>query len=295
MASVRPVLPSWTISSTISACHACGGGGNALSSTVEATCISKQYWVSGWSGASVLAGDWDRECDGVLLNTSGSSRPFWPPVGLRVCPSVWILVSGLKSSLALDLAAIGMKIVVMDWNSGCLCTNWVQKPLQENKDTNGLAVTASYPWWVRNPFIYHQWIPTQPWGHFLPGKRYSPAFLNHQSGNLRDGCKLPQLLTVKPDLWDPTTSYWAHPGMQENVTLFRDAEWAGGFTKVMIYPVCANPHWKIVVLAALILGSSGSREVSYLPSSQATKVKLTQGAKYNLRHLWLTKQRHFPV
>ena len=49
-----------------------------------------------------------------------------------------------------------------------------------------------------------------------------------------------QLHTVKQDLWDPTTSYQAHPGMPENVTLLRDAEWTSGLTKVMIYPTCTN-------------------------------------------------------
>ena len=39
------------------------------------------------------------------------------------------------------------------------------------------------------------------------GKRYSPAFSNHQSGNLRDGHDPPQLHTLKPDLWDPATSF----------------------------------------------------------------------------------------
>ena len=73
-------------------------------------------------------------------------------------------------------------------------------------------------------------------------ERYSPAFLNHQSGDLRDGHKLSQLLTVEPDLWDLTTSYQAHPGMPENVTLLRDAEWASGLTKAMIYPICTNSH-----------------------------------------------------
>ena len=80
------------------------------------------------------------------------------------------------------------------------------------------------------------------WGHFLPGKRYSPAFTNHQIGNLRDGNELPQLHTAKPDLWDPATSFQAHPGMPENVAKQRDAEWIGRLTKVTIYPVCANLH-----------------------------------------------------
>ena len=78
------------------------------------------------------------------------------------------------------------------------------------------------------------------------------------------------------------------------MTLLGDAEWASGLTKVVIYPECTNLNQKIVVVASPIPGSSGSREVSYLASTQATKVKLSQGAEDNLRHLWLNKQRHFP-
>ena len=146
-----------------------------------------------------------------------------------------------------------MKTMVVHWNSRYVHTVWVQRPMQENKDTNGLVVTASYPRWVRDPFIHYQWIPSQAWGPFLPGKRYSPPFSNHQIGNLRDGHEPPQLHTAKPDLWDPATSFWAQPEMPENLTKHRDAEWVGRLTKVMIYPTCANLHWKIVALATPIL------------------------------------------
>ena len=124
--------------------------------------------------------------------------------------------------------------------------------MQENKGTNGLVATASYPWWVRDPFIYHQWIPLQMWGHFLPRKRYSPAFSKHKIGNSRDSHELPQLHTAEPDIWDSAISFWAHPGMPENVTKHRDTGWIGGLTKVVIYPRCTNLHWKITVLATAI-------------------------------------------
>ena len=149
--------------------------------------------------------------------------------------------------------------------------SWVQRPAQENKDTKGLVVTASFPWQVGSLFIHHQWIPLQTWGHFLPGKRYSPAFSSHQSGNLRDSHKLPWFHTVKPDLWDPATSLWAHPGMPENVTFHWDAGWIGGLTKVMIYPMCTNSHWKIAVLVDPIWGLSGSWVASYLVTCKQLK------------------------
>ena len=85
-----------------------------MSSSVEITCISKQYRVSGWSGVGFLARDWDGECDGVFPNASGSSGPFQPHVGVRVWPSVRMLISGFKSSRSLDLVAIDTKTVVMN-------------------------------------------------------------------------------------------------------------------------------------------------------------------------------------
>ena len=224
MASVRPVLPSQTIFSTICACHMWGGGGIALSSSVETTCISKQYQVSGWSGVGFLARDQDGYCDGALSNASGSSGPFWPLAGARVWPYICILTSGFKWCRSPDLVAIDTKTVVMNWNPWYVHTVWVQSPIHENKDTNGLAVTTSYPQWVINPFICHQQIPLQMWVHFLPGKRCSPVFSNHQIGNLRNGHEPPQLNNPDSDLWDPATSFWAHPGMPENVTLPGDTE-----------------------------------------------------------------------
>ena len=213
MASIRPGLPSQTMSCTIGACHAWGSGGTNLSFSVDITCISKQYQVSGWLSFGFLARDQDGECDGALPNASWLSWPFWPFVSVRVWPLVWILISGSKSFRSLDLVAIDMKTVVMNWNPWYLYTNWAQKPSQD-------------------PSIYHQWTPSQMWGHFLQMERYSPSFSKHQSGNLRDGCKLLQLQTVQPDLWDPTTSFWAHPGKPENATSLGDAEWTGGLTKV---------------------------------------------------------------
>ena len=47
------------------------------------------------------------------------------------------------------------------------------------------------------------------------GKRYSPAFSNHQIGNLRDGHELPQPKAAKPDLWDSVTSLEPTQGCQK--------------------------------------------------------------------------------
>ena len=98
-----------------------------------------------------------------------------------------------------------------------------------------------------------------------------PAFLNDQSGNLRDGCMNHHSSTLlNQNLWDPATSFWAHPGMPENMTFLGDTGWIGELTNVLIYPICANMHPKIVVLATPIQGLSGSRDgklPSYLKSN----------------------------
>ena len=210
------------------------------------------------------------ECDGALPNASGSSGQFQQLVGVRVWPSVWVFISGFESCRSLNLVAIDMKLVVVNWNSGYIHTVQVQRPMQENRDTNELAVATSYPWWVRDLFICHQQIPLQTWGHFLPRKRYSPAFLNHQIGNLRDGCELPQLHTAKSDLWDSATSFWAHPGMPENVTNTGMLNGLVGSPKSW-FILCAQFAPKDCSPCHYNTGSKGCRVVSYLVNSQATK------------------------
>ena len=137
------------------------------------------------------------------------------------------------------------------------------------RKTNGLAITTSFPWWVRDPIMHHQQIPLQMWGYFLPGKRYLPAFPNHQIGNSRDNHELPQLHAAKPDLWDPATSFWAHPGMPEMWPFSGMPNGFVGLTKVMLYPMCANLHQKIAVLATLIQGPMDTGwQVTWLPCKQ---------------------------
>ena len=143
--------------------------------------------------------------------------------------------------------------------------------MQENKDTNEHVVTVSYPWWVGDLFIHNQQIPSQMWGHFLPGKRYSPAFLNHQIGNLCDGHELPQLHTAEPDLWDPATSFWAYPGMPENV-----------MSTGMLNGLVGSPKSWFILPAPFAskdcspchsnTRSEGYRVASHLVNLQATKV-----------------------
>ena len=112
MASVKPALPSHTMSSMIGTCHICVGGSDAPSSSVETICISRQYQVSGQLG--FLTGDWDSDQDGVFPNGSGSSGPFQLLGGVRAWPSFWILVPGFFSSRSLNMVAIDMKTVAVN-------------------------------------------------------------------------------------------------------------------------------------------------------------------------------------
>ena len=116
-ASVRPDLPSQSMSSTTGTWQACGGGGVVPLSLVEITCISKQYQVSGQSGLCFLTRDLDGEWDEVLPNASVSSRPFKPLGGVRVGPSVWVTTPEFWSSRLLDLVAINMEILAVGQNS----------------------------------------------------------------------------------------------------------------------------------------------------------------------------------
>ena len=71
------------------------------------------------------------------------------------------------------------------------------------------------PWWVGDPFNCHQWNPSQSWGHFQPGNRYSPTSSNHQTGNLWASHKLPQPKAAEPDLWDHAISFKSTQGCQK--------------------------------------------------------------------------------
>ena len=53
-------------------------------------------------------------------------------------------------------------------------------------------------------------------------------------------------------LFMPVSFEIVHTGVC--VAILGDAKWIGGLTKVTMYPVCANLHQKIAILATLIQG-----------------------------------------
>ena len=152
------------------------------------------------------------------------------------------------------------------------------------RKTNGLAITVSFPWWVRDPFICHQQIPSQMWGHFLPGKRYSPAFSNHQIGNSRDGHKLPQLHAAEPDLWDPATSFCAHPRMPEMWPFSGMLNGLVGSPKSWFIPhaLIHTKRLQSLLLWYRVKWIQNGKLPSYLASNWS---RLTQGTQNNPGHL----------
>ena len=133
----------------------------------------------------------------------------------------------------------------------------------------GFMLATSDPWWVGNPFICHQWIPLQMWGHFLPRKRYSPASSNHQIGNLRDGCEMPQPKAAKPNIWDPATPFWTHPGCQK-------CDWSQGHSIQWALQGCNLSHMDLFTLkghgpCCCNTGSDSHRVASYPTNLQTSK------------------------
>ena len=100
-ASIRPALPFHTMFSTIGTCHVWDGGGAALSSLVEITCISRQYWVSWQSVSSPETGmvigmgcsqmPLDLQgCSGYLVGWGcGPLSEYWFQVSVHVGHFIW--------------------------------------------------------------------------------------------------------------------------------------------------------------------------------------------------------------
>ena len=138
-------------------------------------------------------------------------------------------------------------------------------------------------WGVGDLFNCHQWTPLQAWWCFQPGNRYLPALSNHQTGNLRDDHKHPQLKAAKPDLWDHATSFEPTQGCQKcdysgHAGLIQWVHW------VVVYPICTTSLWRAVVLVTLMQGSIDTGcQATQLAHKQLKT--LTQGAQDNLEHV----------
>ena len=226
----------------------------------------------------------------VLVSSQRQEQGTW--WGTSKCLWVFLAISAIYwckgVTLSLDLN-VRLKIITVTgsgshWhkNSGSELKlwmssyNWVQGPLQENKDTNGLAVTVSYPQWVRDPFIHHQQIPLQMWGHFLPGGKVLTSILKPPEWQFKGWLQTATAPHCQTIPLETCHFFLSPPKDARKCDLTWDTRWINGLTKVAIYPTCTNQHQMIVVLAALIQGPSGSKVVSYL-------VTCKQQKKTNLR------------
>ena len=96
---------------------------------------------------------------------------------------------------------------------------------------------------IKNIYIKQQ----LPSSHLL---LHSPALLNHQIGNLRDSCELPQLNAAEPDLWDPATSIWAHPETPEMWPFLGTLDGLVGSPKSQFIPhtpICTERLWFLLL------------------------------------------------
>ena len=125
--------------STKGAFQAWDGGGTTPVSTVNVTCIPKQYLVLGWLGSGLLARDQDGKWEGELPNAPISSGHFQCWDCMPAWPTVWRLAPDIQSSKSLDLAAIDMIVVAVNWNPGSSHMNRVQRPWQKMKKPPGLC------------------------------------------------------------------------------------------------------------------------------------------------------------
>ena len=226
---------------------------------------------------------------GVLPNASGSSWPPQPFVGVMVWPSVWILTSGSKSSRLLDLVAIDMKTVVVNWNSRCVCTDWVQKPLQENKDTNWLVITVSYPWWVRDLFICHQQIPFTNMGMFPTREKVLTSLHKPPEWQFKGW----SWTVTAPHCWTrPLGSchFFSSPPRDARKCNCHQGYWLDQWAHQSCNLSCVHQF----TLKDCSPCHSNTRfewiqGVSYLASSASDWSRLTQGVQGRLGHLWLKK------
>ena len=116
-------------------------------------------------------------------------------------PSVWRLTPDVSSTRSLNLAAMDMKLVAVNWNSRYSHSMWVQRPWQETKTNHLIWVNCILVTLFGTPFIFHQQgslsdVGTPPtWekgSHLPPGTT--------KLGKLRDGHDSTTAPTAKPDL-----------------------------------------------------------------------------------------------
>ena len=147
------------------------GGGTAPNSSAKVTHISKQCFILGQLDWSLQARDQDGEWEGEMSNALGSCRSFTLWGGMSAWPSIWRLTPDVSSSRSLDVAAMDMKLVAVNWNSGYSHLMWVQRPRQEIKQTTWFELTTSLSHCLGLHLYATNGAPSQMWGCLQPGRK----------------------------------------------------------------------------------------------------------------------------
>ena len=162
---------SCSISSMRGAIQEWEGGSTAPNSSVNVTCISRQCFVLGLLDSSLLARDQDGKWEGELPNASDSCRSFALWDGMSTWPSIWRLAPDILSTKSLNLAAMDMKLVAVNWSSGFSHSIWVQRPWQEIKQTTWFELAMSLSCCLGLHLYATNGAPSQMWGCLQPGRK----------------------------------------------------------------------------------------------------------------------------
>ena len=147
------------------------GGDTAPNSSVKVTHISKQCFVLGWLDGDLLSRDQNGDLEGELSEASNSCRSFALWGGISAWPSIWRLAPDVSSPRSLNLAAMDMKLVAVNWNSGFSHSIWAQRPWQEIKQTTWFELAASLSHCLGLHFYATNRAPSQMWGCLQPGRK----------------------------------------------------------------------------------------------------------------------------
>ena len=148
------------------------GEGIAPNSSVNVTCISRQYFILRQPDSSLWAGDQDGKWKGELSSSSGSHRSFASWVGTSAWPSTWRLAPDVSSTRLLNVAAIDMKLVAVNWNSEYSHSFWGAKALARNH-INHLIWGNCFPYHVVWDSICTppMGLPLRLWECLQPGRK----------------------------------------------------------------------------------------------------------------------------
>ena len=237
-ALVSPVLAEHSISSTEGAVQVWDSGGTASVSSVKVTCIPKQYLVLGWLDSCLLTRDQDGEWEGELPNIPISSGTFQLWDSMSPWPPVWRWLPDLWSLGWLDLVAIDMVVVTVNWNSRSSHMNGVQKPWQKWKKNTWLVLATSLSHWLglhlwhRRGSLADMGMPPT-WVKVVTNLLQPLDFGSLRMGVICHSSLLPnQIFRILPLCIKPTRGCQNVTGCTGTI-----GELVGSHTKAAIYPI----------------------------------------------------------